>query len=115
MSKIKKRMPRPKSVSYDESFLNALRDPIEAAAYLNAELQSGEIKYFLRALRLVAEAQGGVKKASELAKINRTSFYRMVSGQGNPTISNINAILKSANLKLAVIANFANKKIPLHY
>jgi DNA-binding phage protein len=46
------------SKSYQESLLAALRDPEEAAEYLNAALEDGDEQIFLLALRNVAEANG---------------------------------------------------------
>lgn len=46
------------SKSYQESLLTVLRDPEEAAEYLNAALEDGNEQVFLLALRNVAEANG---------------------------------------------------------
>ena len=52
-------------VDYHELLIEDLRDPVEAAAYLNASLQEGDEELFLMALRNVAEAQGGLDKLIE--------------------------------------------------
>ncbi len=46
--------------TYQESLIQALKDPEEAAGYLNAVLAEGGSKMFLVALRNVAEANGGM-------------------------------------------------------
>ena len=43
---------------YDEGLRQALADPAEAAAYLDAALAEGDMDGFLLALRDVAEARG---------------------------------------------------------
>lgn len=50
------------SVDYQTMLINDLRDPKEAAAYLNAALEDGDVDLILLALNNVAEAQGGYDK-----------------------------------------------------
>jgi DNA-binding phage protein len=47
---------------YQKDLIEALKDPVEAAAYLNGALEEGDRKTFLLALRNVAEANGGLEK-----------------------------------------------------
>ena len=44
---------------YQQVLIEALKNPEEAAAYLNAALEEGDRETFLLALRNVAEANGG--------------------------------------------------------
>ena len=54
---------RPVSTeSYRESLLESLKDPGEAAQYLNACLEDDDARVFRMALRDVAEACGGKKE-----------------------------------------------------
>jgi DNA-binding phage protein len=46
-----------KSVSYQDYLLKTLKDPKEAAGYLNAALSGGDIKVFLLALQNMANNQ----------------------------------------------------------
>jgi len=46
------------SAAYEEILLEDLKDPAEAAAYLQAALEDEEPAVFLLALRQVAQAQG---------------------------------------------------------
>ncbi len=48
-----------KAKNYKEHLLEQLKDPKEAAAYLNAALKDGDHHIFLLALRDVAEGKGG--------------------------------------------------------
>lgn len=49
-----------RSTTYQEDLIEALKDPQEAAAYLNAAIEEGDRTLFLLALRNVAEAHGGM-------------------------------------------------------
>ena len=86
---------------YRPELLKALRDPVEAAEYLNAALEEDSNEAFLLALRNVAEAQG-MKKLAEGDQLNRESMYRMLSEQGNPQLASLTAILRELGLKLSV-------------
>jgi len=91
-----------KSATYQEDLIEALKDPREAAAYLNAAMEEGDRALFLLALRNVAEAHGGMAAVSEKAKLNRESLYRMLSRKGNPEIKSIFILLHSMGLKLSI-------------
>jgi len=56
---------------YQKDLIEALKDPREAAAYLNAALEEGDKDAFLLALRNIAEANGGMKAVAEKAHLNR--------------------------------------------
>jgi probable addiction module antidote protein len=77
-----------------------LADPEEACSYLNAALEDSE-KLALVALRDVAEARQMAKVAKD-AGVSREALYRMLSESGNPTFSNLSAILGSVGLKITV-------------
>lgn len=87
---------------YQDELIQALKNPKEASAYLNAALEEKDNRVFLIALRNVAEAFGGLKKISKMSHLNRESLYRMLSDKGNPEISSLEAILESIGLRLAV-------------
>lgn len=93
------------SVKYEETLLKELRDPEEAAAYLNAALEDAitenDHRLFLIALRDVTEAHG-MTAISSSAKLNRVSMYRMLSEKGNPEFSSLWSLLDSVGLRLAI-------------
>lgn len=89
------------SVKYEEGLKNALTDPEEAAAYLNAALDDGSQEIFLMALRDVAETKGIMELARE-SSLNRENVYRILSGKGNPQLSSLKALLETLGLRLAV-------------
>jgi probable addiction module antidote protein len=97
-------MPRleVRTESYRESLLESLRNPDEAAEYLNACLEDEDARVFLLALRDVAEAHGGIRSLSRTAHLNRESLYRMLSKSGNPSLNSLAAVLKACGMRLAV-------------
>lgn len=94
-------MSYPPSVPYEDGLIESLKDPLEAAAYLNAALEDGSQEVFLLALRHVTEAFGMSEVARDSA-LNRENLYRMLSAQGNPQLSSLNALLQSLGLRLAI-------------
>jgi len=97
-------MPKPtvKTEPYRESLLDSLKDPEEAAQYLNACLEDEDERVFLLALRDVADAHGGIRVLSRNAHLNRESLYRMLSKSGNPSLDSLAAVLRACGLRLAV-------------
>ncbi len=89
------------SVKYEVGLNEALADPVEAAAYLNAALEDGTQDVFLMALRDVANARGFARLARETS-LNRENMYRILSKKGNPQLSSLKTMLDALGLKLAV-------------
>ena len=94
---------RKKSVSYQDYLINSLKDPEEAAGYLNAALEDGDTRVFLLALQNVIQAQGGVSKIAKKTHRSRTSLYKTLSKKGNPYLSSVNELLDVMDLHLAVL------------
>ncbi|MBF0465245.1 MAG: putative addiction module antidote protein [Nitrospirae bacterium] len=86
---------------YKGSLNESLKDPIEAAAYLNAALEENSTEAFLLALRNVAEARG-ISQLAEQTTLNRENMYRMLSKRGNPQLSSLKILLNGLGLRLAV-------------
>jgi probable addiction module antidote protein len=91
-----------KTESYRESLLESLKNPGEAAEYLNACLEDEDVRVFLLALRDVADARGGIRALSRDTQLNRESLYRMLSKSGNPSLDNLAAVLNACGLRLSV-------------
>jgi len=90
------------TTDYQRDLIEALKDPAEAAAYLNAALEEGDKESFLLALRNIAEANGGMKAVAEKAHLNRESLYRTLSRKGNPEIRTLFNLLHGVGLRLSV-------------
>ena len=74
-----------KTRRYEDVLDEDLKDPAEAAGYLNACLEDGDPEVFLLALRDVARARGGVARLAEVTELNREHLYRLLSENGNPS------------------------------
>lgn len=92
-----------RQTEYQKDLIEYLKDPQEAAAYLNAAIEEGDRETFLLALRNVAEANGGMKSVAEKAHLNRESLYRALSRRGNPEIRTLFNLLHGVGLRLNVI------------
>jgi probable addiction module antidote protein len=78
--------------SYAESLDAALRDPVEAAAYLEAVIEMDDPAALLLALRQVARR----------AKLGEKTLFKALSENGNPTVSTVHKILQAVGLRLGV-------------
>jgi len=87
--------------NYHDSLIKALKEPSEAAEYINAALEEDDLDTLLLALRDVAEARG-MSEISRRSKLNRVSLYKMLSHRGNPHLGSVLHLLHAAGLKLSV-------------
>jgi len=90
---------------YDEYLLQSLKDPVEAAAYLNVALEESDPSLFLTAFYNVARALG-VKVLSDKAKIHRVSLNKMFSKRGNPEWRSLFKVLSASKLRFRVEAAY---------
>jgi probable addiction module antidote protein len=91
-----------KSKSYQNSLIESLKDPTEAAEYLTAALEDGEPEVFLLALRDVVDSYGGMGKLAASTSLNRENLYRMLSTKGNPEFFSLSTVLDAVGFRLAV-------------
>jgi probable addiction module antidote protein len=79
-------------------------DTPEAQAELLAEaLASGDAKVVTAALGMIARAKGMSQMARDTG-ISREAIYRATGPDGNPTLSTLLALVRSAGLKLSAAA-----------
>jgi len=90
------------SLPYESWLIGRLKDPVEAAAYLEAVIEEEDPAALMLALRQVAQAQGGVARLARKAKLTREATYRMLSKSGNPELRSLRALLEAAGLRIAV-------------
>ena len=90
------------SLPYEDWLVESLKDPKEAAAYLEAAIEDGDQAVLMLALRQVAQARGGVAAIARKAKLTREATYRMLSKTGNPELRSLTAVLAATGLRLAV-------------
>jgi len=91
-----------KITSYQEDLIESLKDPREAAEYLNAAIKDGDKEVFLLAMRNVAQAHGGMSAIAKKARISRESLYRMLSRKGNPELKSVFSLLHVVGLKISI-------------
>lgn len=88
---------------YHDDLMQDLKDPHEAAAYLNAALEEGDRKAFLLALRHVLEAKGSMSQFANRTKINRVSLYKMLSDKGNPEFESLMTVLNALGVQFKIL------------
>lgn len=85
--------------NFHAELMKQLKNPNEAAEYLNACFDDSE-EVFLLGLRNVVEARGGVSAISRATSLNRENLYRSLSKKGNPKFSSLANILQALGIKL---------------
>ena len=94
--------PKAPSAPYEPWLIERLKDPAEAAVYLEAAIEEGDQGVLMLALRHVAQAQGGVARIARKSRLTREATYRMLSKGGNPELKSLTALLGAAGLRLSV-------------
>jgi probable addiction module antidote protein len=108
ISKIKTETPKKAAATkasasdYTTQLLEGLKDPAEAAAYIEAAIQEGDRDGLLVALRQVAAANGGMASIAEQTGLSCESLYRAFSKRGNPTVSTLSSVLAATGVRLSV-------------
>jgi probable addiction module antidote protein len=100
-------MSAPRHTSYDETLLSALKDPLEAAAYIEAVMELDEPTTLLVALRHVAKAHG-MAEVARRAQMGDKTLFRALSEDGNPTLSTISKVLNAVGLRISVVPGLAH-------
>ncbi|ALC12698.1 MULTISPECIES: addiction module antidote protein [Sphingopyxis] len=90
-----------KTLPFDAA--DALDTPEAQAELLAEALASGDAKVVTAALGMIARAKGMSQMARD-AGISREAIYRATGPDGNPTLSTLMAIVRSAGLKLSAAA-----------
>lgn len=85
--------------THDEYLKESLKDPKEAALYLNAAAEEGDPALLLVALGQVARAHGVSRMAKRIA-LSRLGLYKTLSKKGNPEFRTLLSILKAAGVQL---------------
>ena len=98
----KRKASVPASVPHRPHLLEWLKDPANAAAYVEVAIEEGDPAGLLQALRNVAEARGGIAHIAKKTGLNREALYRTLSRRGNPQLKSLAAILSATGLRLSV-------------
>ena len=94
-------MIAPRDVSFEETLLPLLKDPGEAAAYIEAVMELDDPAALLVALRHVAKAHG-MAEVARRADMGDKTLFRALSENGNPTLSTVHKVLHAVGLRLSV-------------
>lgn len=92
----------PRSISYHEQLIEALKDPLEAAPYIEVVLEEGDPKMLRKSLKNVIEAQGGIDQLSERVKQCYEKLDHMLEEKGEIEFYCLSALLDALGLQLAV-------------
>ena len=99
-----------RSRSYQEGLHRRLQDNSEALLYLQAALEDSR-PAFLVALKNVLDARN-IAEVARASKLNRVHIYRMLAGEGNPTVASLEKLLHALGLRLTIALQDANQATP---
>lgn len=92
----------PKSTSYHEKLIQDLKNPLEAAIYIEVVLEESDPKMLSKALKNVIEAHGGVDRLSAQVKELYNKLDQMLLEKGEIEFYSLNSLLDALGLHLAV-------------
>ena len=96
------------SISHEEATIQSFRrDPEFAAEYLNAVFKDGDQDEVLLALRRIAKAFAKEEDLNATLE-NSKVLYQLLSPIVNPQLRNIEAILSTIGMKLAITPAVTN-------
>ncbi len=86
---------------FDDYLAETLKDPVEAAAYVEAALELEDTNALLVALRHVARAHG-MTDVAQRAELGEKTLFRALGKDGNPTLATMQKLLHAMGLRLSV-------------
>jgi len=96
-------MTRKASKPLDFGNFEVLKDPEQAALYLEEILAGGDMEMFKEALKDVAAARvGNMTTLAKKTRLARESLYTSLSRKGNPRLDTLTKVLDAAGLRLTV-------------
>lgn len=87
--------------SYEDGLIDNLRDPQEAAAYIDAVMELEDTAALSLALRQVAKAHG-MAEVARRADVGEKTLFRSLGENGNPTLATLQKVLHAVGLRLSV-------------
>ncbi len=96
-------MTRKASQPLEFANLKVLKDPEQAALYLEEILADGNLDLFKEALKDVAAARvGNMTTLAKKTHLAREALYTSLSRKGNPRLDTLTKVLDAAGLRLTV-------------
>ncbi len=93
----------PKSISYHAELIESLKDPSEAAIYLEVVLEEGNPKMIKKAFSNVIEARGGFSFVSNDVQVNFTKLEEKLQENGEIEFNLLRKLLESLSLKVGLM------------
>jgi probable addiction module antidote protein len=94
-------MNKPRDVSFDDYMVQSMKDPVQAAAYVEAVIDLEDPAALLVALRHVAKAHG-MAEVARRADMGDKTLFKALSANGNPTLTTVHKVLAAVGLRLSV-------------
>ena len=94
-------MTHSRDSNFGDYLAGALKDPAEAAAYIEAAIELDDPAALLVAMRHVAQAHG-MAEVTRRTGMGEKSLFRALSANGNPTLATIQKTLHAMGLRLSV-------------
>jgi probable addiction module antidote protein len=94
-------MNAPRDLSFDDYMAEAMKDPTQAAAYIEAVIALDDPAALLVALRQVAKAHG-MAEVARRANVGDKTLFKALSANGNPTLATVHKVLAAVGLRLSV-------------
>ncbi len=92
--------------TWHEVLMEDLADPAEAISYLDVSLEEyqmdGDIPFFLKGIRNVVEAQGGVAAIAKRAAMSPETLSKILSSEEAPYLDTFATILKALGCRLSI-------------
>lgn len=89
-------MNAPRDVSFDDYMVESMKDPNQAAAYIESVIELDDPAALLKALRHVAKTHG-------MAELGDKSLFKAFNETGNPTVDTLSKVLQAMGLRLSVV------------
>ncbi len=93
----------PKSISYHAELIESLKEPSEAAIYLEVVLEEGNPKMIKKAFSNVIEARGGFSFVSQDIQENFTKLEEKLQETGDIEFNILRKLLESLGLKVGLM------------
>lgn len=94
-------MNAPRDVSFDDYMVESMKNPVAAAAYIEAVIDLEDPAALLVALRQVAKAHG-MAEVARRADVGDKTLFKALSTNGNPTLTTVHKVLAAVGLRLSV-------------
>ena len=86
--------------THEDYLTKALKNPKEAALYMNAAVEEDNLILILAVLAQLIKARG-VTKTAKKTSLSRTGVYKTLSKKGNPNLKTFISLLHASGLQMS--------------